>query len=233
MSAPPPLQPPGCPVCGQPDTRALVSVGARDYWRCPRCVCTFLDPAQRPSAEREQAEYRLHQNGAGDPGYRRHLMRLAAPLLARLQPGQRGLDYGCGPGPVLADLLHSAGHPMAVYDPFFAPDPAVLSSAYDFITCTEVAEHFHQPAAEFARLAGLLRPGGWLGLMTRLQTDDTRFAQWHYRRDPTHVVFYREATLHWLAAHHGWHCEVIGPDVALFQRPAGSADTAQAAQAAR
>ncbi|WP_382328301.1 class I SAM-dependent methyltransferase [Hydrogenophaga sp. UC242_50] len=147
--------------------------------------------------------------------------RCAAPLLQRLAPGCSGLDYGCGPGPVLADLLREAGHTVALYDPFFHPDTGALATPHDFITCTEVAEHFHDPAAEFRRLDALLRPGGWLALMTRFQTDDARFAQWHYRRDPTHVVFYREATLRWLARHHGWHCEVPGANVVLMQkRPA-------------
>ena len=41
--------------------------------------------------------------------------------------------------------------------------------------------------------ARLVRPGGWLAVMTCFQTDDARFAGWHYRKDPTHVVFYREA----------------------------------------
>ncbi|WP_347259047.1 class I SAM-dependent methyltransferase [Methylocaldum sp.] len=89
---------------------------------------------------------------------------------------------------------------------------------YDFVTCTEVAEYFHQPSREFRRLDALLRPGGWLALMTCFQSDDTRFADWHYRRDPTHVVFYREATLRRLAGRHGWHCEIPCPNVALMRK---------------
>ena len=168
--------------------------------------------------EREQAEYRLHDNDAAQAGYRRFLTQLAQPLLQRLPPQQHGLDYGCGPGPVLAAMLREAGHSVALYDPFFAPDRAVLNATYDFITCTEVAEHFHTPAAEFRRLDGLLKPGGWLALMTCFQTDDARFAQWHYRRDPTHVVFYREATLRYVAARIGWECEVPVANVALMRK---------------
>ena len=64
-----------------------------------------------------------------DAGYRRFLSKLADPLMARLAPGARGLDYGCGPGPALAAMLREAGHEVALYDPFFAPDPAPLSGA--------------------------------------------------------------------------------------------------------
>ncbi|MBN2536972.1 methyltransferase domain-containing protein, partial [candidate division WOR-3 bacterium] len=91
---------------------------------------------------------------------------------------------------------------------------------YDFITCCETAEHFHRPADEFERLDRLLLPGGRLGVMTRFLADDVRFADWAYRRDPTHVVFYREATFRCLAARLGWECEFPGPDVALLRKGA-------------
>ena len=189
------------------------------YYRCLRCEATFLPSTQHPAPGVECAEYALHCNDPADLGYRRFLDRLARPLLARLAPGSAGLDYGCGPGPVLADMLRAAGHDMALYDPFFAADGAVLKRTYDFVTCTEVVEHFHDPAAEFARLDALLKPGGWLAVMTCFQTDDARFAGWHYRRDPTHVVFYREATFHFLAARFGWRCEVPAKDVVLMHKP--------------
>ncbi len=210
---------PACPVCEAAATQPFQQVEGRRYWRCPACEATFLDPAQRPDAGRELAEYRLHDNDGAQAGYRRFLQQLAGPLLQRLPPAQQGLDFGCGPGPVLAAMLREAGHTVALYDPFFQPERSVLEARYDFITCTEVAEHFHRPAQEFRRLDGLLRPGGWLALMTCFQTDDARFAQWHYRRDPTHVVFYREATLRRLAARHGWTCEIPVANVALMHKP--------------
>ncbi len=195
----------------------LSRVDGLDYWRCDTCQARFLDPAARPAAPAERAHYLHHENRVDDPGYRRFLSKLAEPLLARLPAsGLQGLDYGCGPGPALAAMLREAGHHVALYDPFFHPDPAPLEQTYDFITCTEVVEHFHHPAAEFDRLGAMLRPGGVLAVMTCFQTDDARFAQWHYRRDPTHVVFYREATLRTIAAQRGWSCEIPAKDVALM-----------------
>jgi hypothetical protein len=196
-----------------------MQVEGRDYWRCGTCEARFLDPGQRLSPQEEVARYRQHENDVDDPRYRQFLSKLAEPLLERLEPGLCGLDYGCGPGPALAAMLREAGHDMALYDPFFHPDPSALERRYDFIACTETAEHFHHPAEEFDRLDRLLRRGGWLGLMTCFQTDDARFADWHYRRDPTHVVFYREATMHTIAAMRGWTCECPVKDVALMHKP--------------
>lgn len=210
---------PGCPVCRADDARPLTGVPDRDYWRCVTCAASFLEPSQRLSPASERDHYLYHENDPNDPRYRQFLAKLAVPLLARLAPHSDGLDYGCGPGPALAAMLTEAGHRMALYDPFFEPDRAPLADTYDFITCTETAEHFHRPADEFDRLDGMLRAGGWLALMTCFQTDDTRFAQWHYRTDPTHVVFYREATLRFIARAHGWTCEFPVKDVALLHKP--------------
>jgi len=211
-----------CPVCQGRQTSPFwqdpSDKTAVCYWRCSRCEATFLDAARRLDAAAEQTLYRLHRNDPDDPGYRRFLARLADPLLARLPPACDGLDYGCGPGPALAAMLREAGHAVALYDPLFVDDAAALQRRYQFITCSEVAEHFHDPATEFSRLASLLRPGGMLAVMTRFLTDDVDFARWHYRRDPTHVVFYRPATFRFLARQHGWCCELPAPDVALLTR---------------
>jgi hypothetical protein len=209
----------GCPVCRASAPERFAEIAARVYWRCGTCEARFLDSSQRPGSVAERAHYALHENDVHDPAYRGYLSKLADPLLHRLAPGSSGLDYGCGPGPALAAMLHEAGHRMALYDPFFHDAPSVLGQTYDFITCTETAEHFHDPAGEFERLAAMLRPGGWLGVMTCFQTDDARFADWHYRKDPTHVVFYREATLRHVAGRFGWTCEIPVKDIALMRRP--------------
>jgi len=208
-----------CPVCRAPGPAPFLTLQCRAYWRCGVCLATVLDPAHRLSAQDELAHYLTHENDPADPGYRAFLSKLAEPLLARLKPGAEGLDYGCGPGPALAAMLREAGHPVALYDPFFAPDRAPLARAYDFIACTETAEHFHTPAQEFDLLGGMLRPGGWLAVMTCFQTDDARFKDWRYRADPTHVVFYRAGTLRHVAAQRGWSCEIVRKDVALMRAP--------------
>lgn len=213
------IPPQPCPVCR---AAACVPFGLFDnqpYWRCTACQARGLDPAWYPDAQTEQAVYQQHENRIDDPGYRRFLSRLAEPLRARLAPGAQGLDYGCGPGPALATMLTEAGHDMALYDPYFHCDPEPLRKTYDFITCTEVVEHFHHPAHEFDRLGAMLRPGGWLAIMTCFQTEDARFARWHYRLDPTHVVFYRAETFARIAEMRGWSCTIPSKDVVLLQMP--------------
>ena len=213
-------RPAPCPLCGSAPVRPFRMVRGREYRECSQCGMIHLAPAHRLTAEAERAEYSTHQNSPADPRYRAFLNRLAVPLVERLPPGAEGLDFGAGPGPTLSVMLQEQGFPMAVYDHFFAPDRSVLGRRFDFITCTETAEHFFEPGVEFERLSGLLRPGGWLGVMTESYTGRPPFEQWRYAREPTHVSFYRPETMRWIALQHGWSLESPGTDVFLFRNPA-------------
>lgn len=212
-----------CPLCGAPalELRDAASECPR-YFRCPSCALIHLDPAHLLSLDEERKRYLLHENDANDGGYVRFLRRLADPLLARLPPGARGLDFGCGPAPVLAEMLTAAGFPCAAYDPFFAPNEALLERRYEFIACSEVVEHAHDPSRVFATLRRLLAPGGILGVMTTFYESEADFANWWYRRDPTHVCFYNETTMRWIGERHGWSCELAAPNVTLFTAARGS-----------
>lgn len=210
---------PVCPVCKAEETQDFWRNDTRTYWRCPVCQATFLDPSQRPDPQFEHTYYQTHQNDVNDPGYRKYLSPLLAPLLEKLAPQSHGLDYGCGPGPALAAMLTEAGHTMALYDPQFCNTPEVLEQSYDFVTCSEVVEHFHYPENEFRRLDALVKPTGWLAIMTRFLVDDDGFDRWHYRRDPTHVVFYKPATFEHLAKANNWHCHIPCHHVVLLQKP--------------
>lgn len=207
---------PCCPLCTGGATAPFHSDGAREYRVCTVCALIFVPAALRLTPLEEVVRYVQHENRRDDPRYVAFLRRLADPLRARLAPGDRGLDFGCGPVPVLGELLTSDGHPTSSYDPVFAPDESLLDESYDFISCSEVVEHLHDPAGVFERFARILRPGGTLGVMTRFYGHEAPFESWWYRRDPTHVCFYREVTMHWIAQRHGWEVEFPAPHVALF-----------------
>ena len=207
-----------CPLCASVDTAPFHSDARRDYQRCGRCALVFVPPAQRLDPAAERAVYDQHENSPDDPGYRRFLTRIYAPLRERLAPGAPGLDFGAGPGPTLSVMFEEAGHPMAIYDPFYAPDEGVLARRYAFITATEVVEHLFAPGEELERLVDRLEPGGWLGLMTKRVTTPEAFVGWHYILDPTHVCFFSEATFTWFARRHDLRVHFPADDVVLLQR---------------
>ncbi len=173
----------------------------REFRSCPVCSLIHVPPRFHIAPDAEAARYRLHRNDPGDEGYVRFLGQLADPLCRLLDPGSRGIDYGSGPGGVLAGMLRERGFICDGYDPVFDPrDPA---PPYDFAACAEVFEHFHEPGAEIARLVALLRPGGVLGVMTEFRPPGSTPAQWHYTSDPTHVAFYTMETFAWIACRMG------------------------------
>ena len=164
----------------------------------------------------ELARYELHENDAEDPAYETFLSRLAGPVIARTPAGARGLDYGSGEADALAQLLTRSGRPTVAYDPAFRPSAAVLDERYDFVVCSEVIEHVHEPRALFERFDRLVRPGGIVGIMTGMYDEVPSFADWWYIRDLTHVCFYSKATMEWIARELGWRVAFPAPNVALF-----------------
>lgn len=208
-----------CPLCDERRIGHHHRDARRDYWRCARCALVFVAPHQQLPPDAEKAVYDCHRNSPLDPAYRRFLSRLFVPLRERLTPGARGLDFGCGPGPTLSVMFEEAGHPMALYDPFYAPERGVLAANYDFITATEVVEHLAAPGRELASLVATLRPGGWLGLMTKRTESCARFADWHYTQDPTHICFFSAASFEWLGRRLGMRVWMPAPDVVLMRKP--------------
>src|SRR5690606_26178152 len=134
-----------CPLCGSATAGFWQEAQGRPYCRCGNCRLTFLAPGFLPSPEAEKAEYDLHENDPADPGYHRFLGRLVDRMLPLLPAGASGLDFGCGPGPAIAAMMREHGHDVVNYDPLYAPARDNLSRQYDFVTCTEAAEHFHRP----------------------------------------------------------------------------------------
>ncbi|WP_206028641.1 class I SAM-dependent methyltransferase [Thalassoroseus pseudoceratinae] len=190
----------------------------RSYRQCLRCQLVFVPSSEFLPIPEERGHYEQHENDPADPAYRRFLSKVFIPLVERLPEGAVGLDFGCGPGPTLSVMFSEAGFLVENYDPAFARDESVFDACYDFITTTEVVEHLHRPRFELDRLWSLLKPGGWLAIMTSPLPPPEQFAGWHYKTEPTHVMFYAIETFEWLANHWSAHFETMSKTVFLFQR---------------
>ncbi|MFY0664638.1 MAG: class I SAM-dependent methyltransferase [Natronospirillum sp.] len=208
-----------CRLCHHTPLQPYAADRRRAYWYCFACHLVQVAAVDFLSAEEEKAQYDTHVNDVNDPRYRAFLSRTATPLLERLKKPGKGLDFGCGPGPLLAKMMTEAGHSVAVYDAFYHPDQQVLNRTYDFITATEVAEHLHAVDHWLDRLWDLLMPGGWLAVQTRQYVPADEFPNWYYKNDLTHVSFFSPATFAWLADRWSAHLEVISDEVVLLQKP--------------
>ncbi|MDN3714519.1 methyltransferase domain-containing protein [Vibrio breoganii] len=207
-----------CPLCHHSESKFYWEDKRRQYHQCQRCELVFVDPNQRLDSSQEKAHYDLHENDPTDVGYRKFLSRVQIPLAERIGSHKQGLDFGCGPGPTLSLMMQEAGHDVDLYDLYYYPDTKVLNKRYDFITATEVIEHLYQPDVVWAQWMSMLKPGGWLGLMTKMVRDVEAFSTWHYKNDHTHVVFFSRSTFEFLAARDELELEFIENDVILLRK---------------
>lgn len=183
------------------------------FFRCEMCDLVVKDPDVRPTADQERAHYVKHNNDLQSGGYREHLSRLLDRVIAHVPTDSVGLDYGCGPVLSIEVLAQERGVECRSYDPHFFPATSLLLvGGYDFITCSEVAEHFARPDHEFERLCAMLKVGGILGVMTQLVPED--FADWWYHRDPTHLIFYSPRVFEWIAQR--YHLQIVERSGGVF-----------------
>ena len=194
------------------------SHGVREFWDCDDCGLVFIPPEFHLPVSAEIERYLMHNNDPSDSGYRGFLSRLWDVLKPRLVIGSTGLDFGCGPGPALAQMMQEEGFQVSLYDPHFFPEETVLERRYDFVTCTETVEHLRSPLREFELLDSLLVPGGYLGVMTGMLEDRSGFSSWYYQRDPTHIGFYSTPTMLWVGREMGWDVEFPSRNVTIFRK---------------
>lgn len=210
---------PNCILCQSPDTTFVLQDDTLfTYHRCNACKLHFADPGQRLPPAIEKSRYDHHENNPDDPNYRAFLNQLFLPLSKLIPARSLGLDFGSGPGPALNKMFENAGHTVKIYDPFYAHHPENLAGNYDFITATETVEHFFNPRREFDLLWNLLKPKGYLGIMTKLLISPDQFENWYYRNDDTHVAFYQKETFYWLSGHLNAQITFHGDRVCILKK---------------
>ncbi len=191
-----------CPLCNSNASPFYIGP-LGEYHRCELCSGVFLLPEYHQDEEDEKKRYETHNNDVMDLGYQRFVQPLVDAVLGSFSSGHKGLDFGCGEGPVISYLLKRKGFDIDLYDPFFHADKTVLSRKYDYIILSEVMEHFNRPEKEFRTLFSLLNPGGKIFCLTELYRDNIDFGKWHYKDDETHLFFYHERTVEYIAERFG------------------------------
>ncbi len=157
----------------------------------------------------EKLRYDYHINNIEDTGYVNFLNRVIEPASKFLDESMIGLDYGCGPGPTLSQLIEQKEIKCDFYDPIYFPELDV-SSKLDFIFATECLEHFYNPKQEIEKIIGLLKPNGILAIMTEFWKTKEEFPNWYYLKDDTHVSLFKENTFEYICKEFGF--EVLYTD---------------------
>ncbi|SSC08970.1 Putative methyltransferase associated with DUF414 [bacterium endosymbiont of Bathymodiolus sp. 5 South] len=205
-----------CPLCQSQNIAPYYQDQDAHYLSCSHCELVFVAHEYHLSDVEEKLRYDKHQNKPNDSAYQVFLSQVFNPVMVHLKKGAKGLDFGCGPGPTLSLMFEKQGYQVDLFDKFYADNPEVFSNQYDFITATEVVEHLSEPRFELNRLFGLLKKGGVLAIMTQMITKETDFSTWYYKNDPTHICFFSEKTMRYLAQQWGVKVKFFANNVALF-----------------
>jgi len=188
-----------CPLCTSENNSLFYKDHLRDYLECANCHLVFVPNEYHLSLAEEKERYDTHNNNPKDYRYRQFLSQLTNPLNLLIPSRSFGLDFGCGPGPTLSLMLEEKGHRVELYDKFYYQNQSVFKKTFDFITLTEVLEHLSDPIFEIERLKSILKPDGVIAIMTQTLTQNTDFKAWYYKNDPSHIGFYNQKSLGYLA----------------------------------
>ncbi len=204
-----------CPLCHN-DSTDFYRGHNGPYHQCKQCKGVFLDKTYRTDKQTEKSRYLNHNNDVDDKGYQQFVSPITSAVIKQQTKQQQGLDFGAGPGPVIAKLLSDNQFNIELYDPFFHNNPKLLEKTYDFIVCCEVMEHFYQPDKEFELLKGLLKDNSRLYCMTDMYHEDIDFHKWYYKNDATHVFFYHPQSLDYIKQKLGFSDLTIDGRLIIF-----------------
>lgn len=199
-----------CKLCGGSVNKfEFMNIKDRIYYKCENCFLIFIDNSCLLDSNEEKSRYLLHNNSIEQKGYRDFLYQAIDPALSYINRSMTGLDYGCGPGPALSELLKREGFSCSNYDPVFFPN-IDITQKYDYIFSTECFEHFYNPKNDIDKIYSLLKKDGILIVMTKFWNNDVVSKNWYYPLDPTHVSFYNSKTFEYISAE--WNFKILHDD---------------------
>lgn len=195
-----------CKICSEPALSFYDDYMQCQTYHCKACEFIFKDDEAIVSKERELKVYQQHNNTEENLGYvamfQDFIDKTITPHKADIKTV---LDFGSGPNPVLSNMLTRGGLDVDHYDKFFAPQKVYEERKYDLITSTEVIEHISNVQEVMALFSKHLNSGGYLALMTQFHPNEKdAYLNWWYRRDPTHISFFRPKSFTVLAQQHGF-----------------------------
>ncbi|WP_419764288.1 MAG: class I SAM-dependent methyltransferase [Arcobacter sp.] len=176
----------------------------KTHYKCECCSGVFKAKEFHLIGEDEKNIYEKHKNDSSDIRYQNFLSPITNSVLKDKPNNSIGLDFGCGKDSAIINVLKDNAYEIHGYDLFYLDDKGLLEQKYDYITSSEVIEHFQEPNKEFTLLKSLLKDDGSLYLMTDIYDEKIDFDKWYYKNDPTHIFMYQRKTFEWIKGEFGF-----------------------------
>lgn len=187
-----------CPVCG--NKRITTIAGGIELLYCKTCGLYSKDKKAFLSPIDEFHRYEKHSALVDDHYVSMMMGFVNKAILPYIKEGN-AIDYGSGKTGVIKQVLETNGFNCASFDPYFDNHEEVLRNTYDLVVATEVVEHFQDVIIEWKKMVALMKPKGYMSIMTQFAKDD--LSDWWYLRDSTHYHFYQERTFDYIAKNLG------------------------------
>ena len=182
-----------CKICGNNTVKK--NIGKLLYDFCP--VCGFLSKDERYilDSKSEFERYLKHDNDDNENYYN---YQEKFYFESKEYLGDTNLDFGCGYGKVLVNILNKNGYETIGYDLYFHPDVKYEKHLYDAIILEEVIEHLKDPKEVLNNLINLLNTNGKIIIRTQFTPLEVFDINWWYLRDTTHISFFNYETFEYL-----------------------------------
>lgn len=189
------------------------------YVHCSSCNLIFTTPDSHLTPQQERTRYEMHDNTESNTGYVKFLETVAETAISVTPPDGSILDFGCGKNAVLEKTLIKLGWQCDSWDPLFNYRIDFSDKHYDTIILCEVVEHLRELQTEMNLVKELLKPHTNVIIRTQLYNSLESFPQWWYRQDSTHINFFSNSTLSFLATVLGRNCTGTDyKDIFIFNR---------------
>ena len=188
-----------CHLCASHDCSLVCEKSGRHFYLCTDCRLVFVPKKEFLTFDDERKRYDLHQNDDSSESYRKYLKKIADEVTNIPTAEAAILDFGAGRDHVLTRILRERGYDCQAYDPLYELGSDSLEKDFDLIVLCEVIEHLRNLPAEIELLKKLLSPEGYLYVRTQLYPPLDQFSKWWYINDLTHIHFFTETTLQFLA----------------------------------
>lgn len=194
-----------CPLCKNHSNNFSQNI----YYKCSCCKAVFKKPDLHLKGNAEKNIYDKHVNISTDIRYQNFLSPITNSVLKDFSSNSNGLDFGCGKDSAIIKVLRDNYYQIDGYDLFYKDDKNLLEKKYNYITSSEVIEHFQNPKKEFDLFLSMLKKDGALYLMTEIYDESIDFEKWYYKNDPTHIFLYQKETFEWIKKNYSFKKLVI------------------------
>jgi SAM-dependent methyltransferase len=188
-----------CNLCRSNDVRCVATKGKRSFYHCTQCQLVSVPVSQHLSMLEEKKRYAYHENFADNLDYVRYLTEISHEIERIPVKRPSILDFGSGQEYVLTRIFREKGFYCAPYDPLYNVGLDNLAVKYDIVVLCETIEHLRDLPEEIKLINRLCKHEGYVLIRTRFYSDKNSMATWFYALDETHVNFFNDGSLEYVA----------------------------------